>query len=192
MRLTFTSTAIDPVDGQQYTVTHEYEIRDADDERHRYAALSVYKGTVDTSGLTTLFSDMDAFKTLIQSRLDDQVRSWLARREAERKQEAALARFDAEAGPLFDQHFAGEDTFPRRAFREAVEQDPAAIERVMAFLREERKTSGAFRKAVRGVVSEGKALARDEFSTDYDDAEEKDDFYEDNITTVAEGILSAI
>ena len=192
VRVVYIHTETDPVTAETQQWSEEFELTTL--PGGTVEARSVYGGKVSESFYHT-HPSAQAAEAFHRAAMHKRGADWVRGNAQIRDWEVVEARFLATVPPLLVKHGFhpdSEDAYLYRVLLQAIENERDRLDDLLAYLNAPYKTSGAFRTAVRALVSAGKAYARDQYEDTYRNEEDKDDFYEDYITDVAEGVLGEL
>lgn len=191
-----THVATDPVTGEQRDFTRHYMEQPSDRPGYEAEVLDVrHDGTVSENWSVSVGS-LDQYKGELMAKAVKEGEKWVRDNAFMRAQSAAVARYVAELRPLLiargfkdngDPMQEHGDRFLLAVFDGMVEHDHERYDDLAAYMTAPYKTDGAFRKAMRELVTAGKENARDEYPEAYREEDDKDDFYDEYMNEVLTG-----
>jgi hypothetical protein len=187
--VTYEHLATDPVTGEQKTFDEQFVF---EPNGTKMCAYSVYFGKVERGSHYVFDATEDALALFYRERigkLQQRAERWYKTNAIDRKVAADTVIWIDTIKPALEL-YGYDDVLGLEALENAARNYEAA-EGLAAMVTAKYATPGAFRKAIRGLVSAGKEHARNEWEDEYRDSDDKDDFYTSNIDTVAEGIADS-
>lgn len=194
-RVTYTLTTADPVSGEVRIDTETYQITENPAEKkYKHSAAQVYGDGFVSSDFSYSISDLGRFATEREEKMQGEARRWIAGLAYQREVEAATTIYVERVLPaLLKRGFdTDDDRLLFQAFAQIPEKYPERVENLALLVGKEYKTDGAFRKAIRELLTAGKENAREEYPEAYREEEDKADFYEEYLTQVTKGIVNAL
>ena len=191
-------TAVDPVTGEVREYKRDYVARPPINPRFGYTheVLDVRPDGSVLTNWSVSTTNLEWYKAELLAKMIAEGEKWIRDMAWMREQNAAVARYQTELRPLLikrgfkdndDPRQEHGDRFLLQVFDALVEHDYQRYIDVAAYMTAEYKTDGAFRKAMREVVTSGKENAREEYPEQYREEEDKDEFYEEYLNEVLDG-----
>jgi len=173
---------------REFTVCQDVSSRD-----DGFEVRTIHEGKVDDK-FCFIIENQEQLDAHFATTMNETINTWLKNNAQERLNAAAKVLYEENIQPvLLKNGFDTEnDEYLFRVFSEITREFPEKATLLTEMVNTDYASAGQFRKTMRSLLTTAKEYAREQYPQEYREADEKEDFYNDFITDIAENVCGEL